>query len=315
MKLFGSRKNKKNTVIRPSAYTTNPIEEDETDGASVSGFNSSFGGKTAAKRPFATERELSKDVKKHRRGRRRTFAVVLASIALLALAGFAVLEIWIHAPEVETGGLNEPTTPTPSVAPSSVPSAAAAATATPAPPPAATGRLPGTYTFLALGKDDIGLNTDTIMVGKLDTQNETLDIVSVPRDTLVNVAWGNRKINGIYANAGVPGTGDIDGVMDGLQDILGVPLDNYILININAFEEMVDTIGGIYYDVPRDMFYDDPGQDLHIAISAGPQLLSGENALKVVRFRGGNGGSGYANGDLGRIDTQQDFLLTRPSRC
>jgi LCP family protein required for cell wall assembly len=127
----------------------------------------------------------------------------------------------------------------------------------------------------------------------------------------VNVPWAVKNINNTYAALGDGvSTGSIEGVMDGLKAILGFPLDNYFLININAFEEMVAAIGGVYYDVPRDMFYDDPGQNLHIAISAGPQLLDGEDALHVVRFRIGNGGTGYANGDLGRIDTQQDFLLS-----
>ena len=72
---------------------------------------------------------------------------------------------------------------------------------------------------------------------------------------------------------------------------------------------MVDAVGGIVYDVPRDMFYDAPDQNLHIAIRKGLQRLNGEDALKVVRFRVGNQGTGYPNGDIGRIETQHGFLL------
>ena len=85
-------------------------------------------------------------------------------------------------------------------------------------------------------------------------------------------------------------------------------------MNIRAVEKLVDCVGGVYYNVPRDMDYDDPSQDLHIHIPQGYQLLNGENAVKVMRFRVGNDNSGYYNGDLGRIATQQDLLMTMASQ-
>ena len=74
--------------------------------------------------------------------------------------------------------------------------------------------------------------------------------------------------------------------------------------------ELVDAIGGITFDVPIDMNYDDPVQDLHIHFTKGSQHLSGEEALKVVRFRHNNDGTGYGTEDIGRIGTQQKFLMT-----
>lgn len=272
----------------------------------VYGYDSGRGEKTASARPLPTERELERDVKTSRGRKYRKLAVALACIVLFCIGAVIIAKIWIRPPEVKEGGLTARETP----AAEPTPALTAKPAPNPTPTPEDTLRKPGTYTFLALGKDDAGLNTDTIMVGKLDTKNGTLDIVSIPRDTLVNVRWANKKINAIYANAGDGTQGSIEGMMEGVGAILGFPLDNYVLINIKAFEEMVDTVGGVYYDVPRDMYYDDPTQNLHIAIPKGYQLLDGEHALYVVRFRCGNNNSGYVDGDLGRIATQQDFLLS-----
>ncbi|MGI6012936.1 MAG: LCP family protein [Oscillospiraceae bacterium] len=162
------------------------------------------------------------------------------------------------------------------------------------------GRKNGVYTFLIVGMDQASGSTDTILVGALDTKNETLNVVSIPRDTLVNVSWSVKKINSVYGS-----TDGINGLMDELENIMGFRIDSYGVVNLEAFEKIVDTIGGVYYDVPVDMQYYDPTQDLDINIAAGEQWLSGEKALQVVRYR-----AGYADGDIGRIGTQQDFLMT-----
>ena len=159
-------------------------------------------------------------------------------------------------------------------------------------------RKDGVYTFLIVGTDEASSNTDTILVGSLDTKKEKLNVVSSPRDTLVNVSWSVKKINSVYSS-----TDGINGLMDELEDIMGFRIDSYGVVNLEAFEKIVDTIGGVYYDVPVDMQYYDPTQNLDINISAGYQWLSGEKALQVVRYR-----AGYADGDIGRIGTQQDFL-------
>ena len=90
---------------------------------------------------------------------------------------------------------------------------------------------------------------------------------------------------------------------------MGIPVDFYVTVNLQAFIELVDAIGGVDFDIPVNMDYDDPYQDLHIHFSEGPRHLNGEEALQVVRWRQNNDGSGYATADIGRIGTQQAFLL------
>lgn len=153
------------------------------------------------------------------------------------------------------------------------------------------------YTFAIMGMDDGNGNSDTIMTATFDADNHTLNVVSIPRDTLVNVSWSTKKANTWYSFGGKE-----QGVLNGMRDILGYQLDYYVIIDLEAFEKLVDGIGGVYYDVPQDMKYSDPYQDLYIDIKAGPQTLSGEDAMKVVRFRR------YAEGDIKRITVQQDFL-------
>ena len=89
---------------------------------------------------------------------------------------------------------------------------------------------------------------------------------------------------------------------------LGIPIDYTVQVNLNGFVQLVDAIGGVEFDVPINMDYDDPYQDLSIHLTKGLQKLNGENALNVVRFRHNNDGTGYGNEDLGRIATQQAFL-------
>ena len=86
-------------------------------------------------------------------------------------------------------------------------------------------------------------------------------------------------------------------------------MDVYAAVDLEAFVKLVDAIGGVDYNVPVDMYYTDPAQDLTISLSAGMHHLSGEEAIGVMRFR-----SGYPTADIGRIDTQQDFLMSVASQ-
>lgn len=154
------------------------------------------------------------------------------------------------------------------------------------------------YTILVVGYDQVEANTDTIMAARYDTVEKKLNVVSIPRDTLVNVSWPNKKINSIYLAAGK----SIEGLKDGIKDIIGFEIDSYIFVDISAFKEIVDCIGGVNFDVPCNMHYSDPEQNLTINIEKGYQLLNGEDALKVCRYRE------YPMGDIDRISVQQDFL-------
>lgn len=175
-------------------------------------------------------------------------------------------------------------------------------------------REDGIYNVLVVGVDKVGLNTDTILVMSLDSINNRANVMSIPRDTMSNVSRTVKKINAAYSIGAKNGKGNIDNLKKEVSYLLGFEVDNYVVVNLSAFEEIIDAIGGVTIDVPRNMNYDDPYQDLHIHISKGEQTLTGEQAIGFVRYR-----SGYAEGDLGRVKAQQLFIeavakqLTAPS--
>jgi len=155
------------------------------------------------------------------------------------------------------------------------------------------------YTVLVVGKDQIQSNTDTIMLARYDAVEHNVNVISIPRDTLVNVPSKVKKINTVYYND----NGGIEALMDEVQDIAGFRPDSYVVVDTSAFEKIIDTLGGVYFDVPVDMDYEDPTQNLSIHIQKGYQWLNGENALKVYRFR-----HGYAMGDIDRLEVQHNLI-------
>lgn len=164
-------------------------------------------------------------------------------------------------------------------------------------------REDGIYNVLVIGTDKVGLNTDTIMVMSLDSKNNRANVMSIPRDTMSNVKRSVKKINAAYAIGAKNGKGNIDNLKEEVSYLMGFEVDNYAVVNLGAFEEIIDAIGGVTIDVQRDMDYDDPYQDLHIHLKKGEQTLNGEQAIGFVRFR-----KGYAEGDLGRVKAQQQFI-------
>lgn len=166
-----------------------------------------------------------------------------------------------------------------------------------------TDRDEGVYTILFVGSDVSKANTDTIIVGNFDTVNHTLDLVSIPRDTCINQDWDIRKINAVYGGDVFYGGNGIDAMKAQLKRLMGFEVDCYAVIDLDSFVDTIDIMGGVYFEVPMDMDYEDPSQDLYIHLEAGYQLLDGYNAMCCCRFR-----SGYASGDRGRIETQQKFL-------
>ncbi len=145
-----------------------------------------------------------------------------------------------------------------------------------------------------------GLPSATLM--GVDVKNGAINVVSVPRDTLVDVSWNTKKINSTYNNGG------IDKLESELEETLGIPVDYYVKVDLKGFVKLVDKIGGVYFDVPINMDYDDPTQDLHIHVNKGYQKLDGDTAIGVVRFRHNNDGTGYGTEDVGRIETQHAFM-------
>ncbi len=165
------------------------------------------------------------------------------------------------------------------------------------------------YTFLIVGMDE-GINTDTIMVASYDAEKKEANIIGIPRDSLINVKRKVKKINTAYA-AGTLHGGGKDGGIDQLKrevkTIVGFVPDFYVCIDLNAFVKIVDAVGGITIDVPMNMVYDDPTQNLHINIKKGEQSLGGKEALKFARYRKGNYGKGVIT-DYQRIQNQHAVI-------
>ena len=85
--------------------------------------------------------------------------------------------------------------------------------------------------------------------------------------------------------------------------LTGLPVHYYVVVNPDGFRRIIDTLDGVWIDVPIRMYYSDPDQGLYIDLKPGYQLLDGKKAEQFCRFR-----SGYANADLGRIEAQQNFV-------
>ena len=189
---------------------------------------------------------------------------------------------------------------------------------------ARSGRKDGVYTFLLVGQDTAGGgNTDTIILFTFDTQNKTLHGMSLPRDTMVNSrhTGAGHRLNAVYNyNKGSDPDTQLEKGITALKrevgKLTGIIPDFYVVVQWEAVGELVEAIGGVEFDVPFDMDYDDPAQDLHIHLKAGQQTLSGEDAMGLIRWRHNNDYSvQYPNGDLGRVQTQQAFLKAVAAEC
>lgn len=158
-------------------------------------------------------------------------------------------------------------------------------------------RKEGFYTFLLVGSDDGNGNADTIIVAGYDSKAGVVNLVSVPRDTLVYRSWSKfPKINAAFSKG-------VDVLAQEVSYTLGIRLDFTVVIGIQAFVQVVDAMGGIDFHVPQDMYHDDQGGFV-IDLSEGYQHLDGQETLELVRFRG------YATADIGRTEIQQEVLKT-----
>lgn len=169
-------------------------------------------------------------------------------------------------------------------------------------------RREGVYTILCVGTDAGGGNTDVLMLLTYDVPNQKATLLSIPRDTMVNVKWDLKKINSVYGVYGM------DGLKKYIGKLVGFQPDYYVKVNLKAFVKVVDLIGGVTFDVPRNMDYDDPAQNLSIHLKKGTQTLNGTQAMGLVRWRKNNDGTrGYS--DEERMKTQQAFLKAAAQQC
>ena len=166
-------------------------------------------------------------------------------------------------------------------------------------------RKEGVYTILLVGTDMGDGNTDTIMVATYDTKNQNVSIMSIPRDTMINASWDIKKINSVYSRY----SDGIGALKTQISRLVGFTPDFYVKVELSMFVELVDLVGGVEFYVPQDMNYDDDWQDLHIHLEEGLQVLDGESAMELVRFRR------YAEGDIKRVQVQQDFMKALIQEC
>lgn len=150
--------------------------------------------------------------------------------------------------------------------------------------------------ILIMGTDNAGLRTDVLMVGFVNGRDKRVDVLSIPRDTQVKIGSRYYKINSAYA------IGREEQTIETVENLLGIEIDGYVKFSFETFRETIDAIGGVNFNVPQDMFYEDPYQDLYIDLKEGPQHLNGEEAEGLVRYRR------YPTGDEGRIAVQQEFI-------
>ena len=162
--------------------------------------------------------------------------------------------------------------------------------------------------FLLLGQS-AGL-TDTIIVCSYDPKTQNAVMLSIPRDTFIgknkNKATGNDKINSVYTDK------DPSKIINTVNQITGLDISYYVLVDTKALIKLVDEIGGVTFNVPINMNYDDSTQNLHINLKAGEQLINGEKAEQLLRFRHNNNGTSYpteyGDNDYGRMRTQREFI-------
>lgn len=176
--------------------------------------------------------------------------------------------------------------------------------------------IPNVSNVLIMATDAEGTRTDTIMVASYNKNKDNLTFISIPRDTYVTVdddiftvmrsefpqpGSKSMKINTIHHFAGEKY--GVDFLKKEVSKLLNLRIDYYIKLDFDAFRYVIDAVGGIEFDVPRDMKYSDPYQDLYIDLKKGMQHLDGNQSEQLLRYR-----SGYANADIGRIDVQLSFI-------
>ena len=151
----------------------------------------------------------------------------------------------------------------------------------------------GTQRALLLGSDASAggaSRSDTIVVTKAGG-----GMLAVPRDTLVDIPGvGEDKINAAFAAGGPDLTAQV------VENLTGVTVDDYVVVNFGGVKDIVDAMGGITVEVEEPIEVGIEGQP--VSIPAGTRELDGLEALAYVRYRGG------PTADIGRIGRQQRFL-------
>ena len=254
-------------------------------------------------------KQKKRRLKKKYRVLRGIYAAVVAVAAVIVI-GYGVYKVAVPAPEMKPAAANA--TQEEEVAPGMEQGSHT--------------RREQTYTFLLACPDQVSGNADAIMLVTYDVPNQKIGMLSVPRDTLVDES--SPKINSSLH-------GGIENLQDVVSDLVGYPIDFYITIDLDGFVELVDAVGGVEFDVPVEMYYSDPTQDLNIFFQPGMQHLDGhasirdavsfymrregydvlqakdgQAAMEVCRFRKNGDGTGYPLGDIQRSETVRNLMVT-----
>lgn len=186
--------------------------------------------------------------------------------------------------------------------------------------------LPAHTNFAILGVDDDGTRTDIMIVGTYDSTADTLSMISIPRDTMVVMPkerrdilkekgrWtpsdGIMKANAVHSLSGKEYS--VAFTIMQLEEMFGIKISYYAKLNLEAFKYVIDEMGGVEFDVPQRMYYNDPAQKLYIDLQPGLQVLNGSDAEGLIRYRKPDKDNpkspGYARGDLQRVEVQQAFI-------
>ena len=268
-------------------------------------------GKREAPRGAGSEEGLFEGFRRWSAGltkKQRIRCRVLVGIAVVVIAALGMLRWWVRLPDLPI------TDPSKENLPGDVSGEEGSMATTHG------GQRKGVYTFLVVGRDTGGGgNTDTMMLLTYDTKEKTLHGLNLPRDTMVNVSTRSKRLNAVYNyNKGKDKATQVEKGMTALKEqvakLTGIKPNYYVMVEWEAIGKLVDALGGVEYEVPFDMDYDDPYQDLHIHQKAGLRTLSGDDAMQVIRHRKNNDGS-HSKGDVGRLKIQQDFLKAAAKKC
>lgn len=174
--------------------------------------------------------------------------------------------------------------------------------------------------LMGVSTDNGGRLTDTIIIGTYDPKNQSASLLSIPRDTFVGknpqTGTGSDKINALYQKSP-------EKTLEKVNELTGLDIQYYMVIDNQALIKLVDVIGGVEFDVPYvpgGMVYDDTSQDLHINLKSGLQVLNGDQAEQLLRYRHGNLDpktgrylgtypEEYGGNDYGRMRTQREFMI------
>ena len=162
------------------------------------------------------------------------------------------------------------------------------------------------YTYLVCGLDDAAENTDAIIIFNYNVNDNVASFVQIPRDTYFNFTGRIKKINSIYPSSKAEGADSKTAMQElttSIEKALAIKFDGYLCFTTAELGRFIDAIGGIDIDLPHDINITDSDGNNNIVYTKGNHHLNGTQAVRFVRFR-----SGYALGDLGRIDAQKIFL-------